>query len=582
MLMNNVPTDVKRCLPLGPVLFVLAWSAYKAVMLAGSMMAPWQGMVELWLLDFSYIAVLLAAAMVAGQARNGWLRSLALLVLTVLTLYYLIDSFVVLALDQHATLGDIERYAVEWGVVSSFFDMRMLLAVIAFLLSFALFFPFTRRVRSLSFGSLALLLLSGIAAASYSPQPLLRYATLDPAAVAQRYLRPVPGQPGQQDRYTGRQIAYYARLGQDPVKVPASKPDIILVIVESLSSINSRRVSGVGDLLGRFDRMTGDGLLFRNFFANHQASEGGIISLLSGVPPIHYPTATQYMFDEFAHQPSALGAYRRQGYYTEFLTNAELSFIGLDRYLEGLGVDRARGRDEVESMRNARRVVQDAPPDDLLYAEALSTLPELAAKRRSFLLVLATTSTHLPYTNPIGGPDRAAAVWDWSLEQLALFYGRLRRSGYFDHGILLITGDHRQMRPLTRPEIARYGDSARARVPLLVIGKGYSQGAVDDRFFQQADLLRDLDRIRDPAAELSPHPIWVERYNRKYGHIGLIDSLGVFDEGGNGRREYHLKVPGNRVVWLDGRPAFARSVETRIQEQRSAHQFHRSQLGVAH
>ncbi|MGD8384983.1 MAG: sulfatase-like hydrolase/transferase, partial [Lysobacterales bacterium] len=430
--------------------------------------------------------------------------------------------------------------------------------------------------------SLALLLLSGIAAASYSPQPLLRYAALDPAAVAQRYLRPAPRQPGQQDKYTARQIAYFASLGQDPVKAPASRPDIVLVIVESLSSINSRKVSGVGDLLGRFDRIADDGLLFRNFFANHQASEGGIISLLSGVPPIHYPTATQYMFDEFARQPSALGAYRQQGYYTEFLTNAELSFIGLNRYLEGLGVDRSRGRDEVESMRKATRVVQDAPPDDLLYAEALSTLRELTAQRRPFLLVLATTSTHLPYTSPVGGPDTAAAVWDWSLEQLALFYGRLRHSGYFDHGILLITGDHRQMLPLTRREVARYGDSARARVPLLVIGKGYPRGAVDDRFFQQADLLRDLDRVRDPGAELSPHPIWVERYNRKYGHIGLIDSLGVFDEGDNGRREYHLKVPGNQVVWLDGRPAFARLVETRIQEQRSAHQFHRGQAGVTH
>jgi len=577
--MKNTPITERGRLPLGPVLFVLALAAYKAVTLAGSMMTPWQGLLELWLLDFSYLALLLAAAICAAQAKNPWLRSLALVALWSLTAYYLVDSFVVLALDQHAGLADIERYAAEWGVVASFFDIHTLLAVALCLLSCALFFPFTRTVRRCSFGLLALCLVTGIAAASYSPGPLLRYAALDPAAVVERYLNAAPDE---RTIYTDRQIAYYAHLQKPPVRVPVSRPDIVLVIVESLSSINSRKVSGVGDLLGHFDEMAGDGLLFRNFFANHQASEGGIISLLSGVPPIHYPTATQYMFDEFARQPSVLGTFRHQGYYTEFLTNAELSFIGLNRYLAGLGLDRSRGRDEVESMRTARRVVQDAPPDDLLYAQALKTLRELTAKRRPFLLVLATTSTHLPYTNPVGGPDTAAAVWDWSLAQLEAFYGQLRTSGYFDHGILLVTGDHRQMRPLSAKETARYGDSARARVPLLVIGRGYRRGGVDERFFQQADLLRDLDAIRDPRAELSPHPIWVERYNRIYGHIELIDSLGVFDEADGGRREYHLKVPGNQVTWLDGRPAFARAVETEIQVQRSSHQLRRARLAGAY
>ncbi len=406
------------------------------------------------------------------------------------------------------------------------------------------------------------------------PQPLARYAMLSPAGLLQEFRSQTTDVS-----YSAQEMNFYAGLKHEAVKVPASRPDIILLLVESLSSINSKKTSGHGDLLKRFDELAEDGLLFTNFYANHQASEGAIIALLSGFPPMHFPTATPYMFDEFALQPSVLNAYQRQGYFTEFLTNSDLSFIGLDHYLAGIGIDRSRGRDEVEAMRDAPRIVQNAPSDDLLYSEALSTVRQLSRNQQPFLLVLATTSTHLPYAHPLGGPDTATAIWDWSLQQLTEFYRHLSLAGYFDHGVLLVTGDHRQMRPLSRLETDRYGDSARARVPLLLIGKDYPRGTIDERFFQQSDLLRMLARISGPDVQLSPQPVWVERYNRKYGQVQRMDKLSIFDQQNQGRREYPLKVLGNHIEWLEEKPVFARGLETLIHTQRSLHQ--RTRNGTA-
>jgi len=379
--------------------------------------------------------------------------------------------------------------------------------------------------------------------------------------------------------YTPEEIAFYSGFGPGPASIPAGKPDIILLVVESLSSVNSKKLSGKPGLLDRFDALADRGVLYSNFFANHQASEGGLISLLGGFPPVHFPTASPYMFDEFAIQDPVLADYREQGYFTDFLTNADLSFIGLDRFLTGLGMDRSRGRDEVDAMRDASRVVQDAPPDTLLYAEALTTIRQLRKNGQPFLLTMATTSTHLPYAHPEGGPDTPAAVWDWSLRQLVRFCTELTRMDFFDHGILLITGDHRQMRPVSDAEILRYGDSARARVPLLVIGKDFPGGRFDDRFFQQSDLLRMLGRIDQPGVPLSPHPLWVERYNRKYGHIELIDDLVVFDEADQGRHAYRLRLSGDRIEWTARKPPFARQFELQIHAQRSTHQQKRQSLG---
>lgn len=561
--------------PLGLVVFVLLLAAYKAIRLTVDMGAGWERSVQLLGADAVYLALVFLLALMQVVARRKWLRTGIWLVLFMLASFYLVDSLSLLALDQHATLFEIGRYAPEWGVVASFFDTQVVTATGLMLIALIVRAkPGPALLRSALILSGAAMLAAGFSLV-YTPSPLQRYAVLDPVQLLEN-----PGRRQPVSDYTPEEIAFYSGFGPGPASIPAGKPDIILLVVESLSSINSEKLAGLPGLLDRFDALADRGVLFRNFFANHQASEGGLISLLGGFPPIHFPTASPYMFDEFAIQDPVLGEYRQQGYFTDFLTNADLSFIGLDRFLNGLGMDRSRGRDEVAAMRSAPRVVQDAPPDTLLYREALASIRQLRQDGRPFLLTMATTSTHLPYTHPEGGPDTAAAVWDWSLRQLVKFYSALTDAGFFEHGILLITGDHRQMRPVSDAEVLRYGDSARARVPLLVIGRDFPGGRVDDRFFQQSDLLRMLGRIDQPGVPLSPHPLWVERYNRKYGHIELIDSLVVFDEEDQGRHAYRLRAPGDRIEWQGGKPPFARELEQRIHAQRSRHQQTRGILGA--
>lgn len=557
--------------PLGLTLFALILAFYKAVSLRTDLGAD---MFTVWSvvgLDMFFLSILFLLALIHSFTSLTWLRLMLGLVLFFLTLIYLVDCFVLLALDVHADLFDIGRYTPEWGVVKSFFDFRVYTAIVLLLISVPVApasTPFIRRA------GLFLIVVS-LSAAGFSvvtvPQPLKHYAMLNPNQLLYSVAT-----SAEVAGYSDAEINFYAGFKRETVEIPDSKPNVILLVVESLSSINSQKTSAGLNLLVDFDKLAEEGVLFTNFFANHQASEGGLIALLGGFPPMHYPGASPYMFDEFAIQDSVVDEYRMRGYRTEFLTNADLKFIGLDRFLSGLGLDQSRGRDEVEAMRLASPVVQDAPSDAYLYREAMSSVERLLPQDTPFLLTIATTSTHLPYTHPEGGPDTPEAVWKWSLRQMVSFYKQLSATGFFENGILLITGDHRQMRPLMRIETERYGASARARVPLLAIGSRYLEGTIDHRFFQQSDLLRKLGKIGKAGDQLSPYPIWVERYNRKYGRIELINNLSVFSEADQGRLEYRMLVPGNRIEWLDEKPSFARLIETRIHTQRSLHQQTRS------
>ncbi|HEY5776381.1 MAG TPA: sulfatase-like hydrolase/transferase [Xanthomonadales bacterium] len=570
-----IPKHRQTDYPLGLILFAVFLAIYKAVSLTLQTGADGYRSLALLGTDTPFLAVLFMFALLQAVSRPKWLRGIFWLMLVIMTIYYLVDSFVLLELAKHPSLFEIGRYLPEWGAVISFFDSVTYFAILSLLVSMFVYIRATPAVRKFALVLLITAVLSALLSNAFAPQSLRTYAMLRP----QSLLESLAPQHVLATAYSNEEIGFYAGQKPETAAIPASKPDIILLIVESLSSINSRKVSGNDGFLDDFDKLAEEGILFRNFFANHQASEGGLIALLGGFPPMHFPTASPYMFDEFAIQQAVVAEYRQQGYFTDFLTNAELSFIGLNHFLDGLGVDRSRGRDEVETLRSAPRVVQDAPSDAYLYREALSEVRQLRSTGQPFLLTIATTSTHLPYTHPEGGRDTPQAVWKWSMQALLAFYAKLSESGFFDHGILLITGDHRQMRLLSDVEILRYGDSARARVPLLAIGRDYPRGRIDDRFFQQSDLLRMLGKIQKEGIPLSPHPIWVERYNRKYGHIELIDSLGVFDEADQGRHEYRVKVSGNRIEWLDGRPGFARQVESQIHGQRSLHQRKRNGQG---
>ena len=559
--------------PLGLALFALILAIYKAIKLTIDMGADTSVTLSIVGLDAFFLSILFLLAMLQAFFRLSWLRIISSLVLLFLTLFYLVDCFVLFALDEHANLFEIGRYTPEWRVVESFFDFKAYLAIFLLLISFWLTPVATTFIRMTGMLLLVATVLAATFSAGRAPQPLKHYAMLSP-----HYLLDSITKAGEVTGYSHAEMEFYAGLKREAADIPVSRPDVILLVIESLSSINSEKTSEALGLLDGFDRLAEEGVLFTNFFANHQASEGGLIALLGGFPPMHFPTASPYMFDEFAVQDSVVDEYRKQGYHAEFLTNADLKFIGLDRFLGGLGLDQSRGRDDVEAMRLAPTVVQDAPSDAYLYREAMSSVKRLQSQEIPFLLTIATTSTHLPYTHPEGGPDTPEAVWEWSLHQLVSFYQQLSATGFFENGILLITGDHRQMRPLTRTETERYGASARARVPLLAIGSRYLEGTIDNRFFQQSDLLRKLEKIEKAGVSLSPHPIWVERYNRKYGRIDLINKLSVFSETDQGRLEYRMLVPGNRIEWLDETPPFARQLEIQIHSQRSLHQQTRSLL----
>src|SRR5437867_11877469 len=110
----------------------------------------------------------------------------------------------------------------------------------------------------------------------------------------------------------------------------------------------------------------------------------------------------------------------------------------------------------------------DAPPDQALYEAAVSRIASSSLKE-PYLLVLATTTSHLPWRSPEGAVHTEESVMRYVDRQIGSLYDALDRSGFLEDGVLIITGDHRQMTPVAAEELRRFGDAAPAMIPMVIV-----------------------------------------------------------------------------------------------------------------
>jgi len=182
-----------------------------------------------------------------------------------------------------------------------------------------------------------------------------------------------------------------------------------------------------------------------------------------------------------------------------------------------------------------------------------------------------TISSHLPYLDPYEKTGTTSdKVWSYVDRQIGDFYERLKRLGFFKNGILIITGDHRKMLPVSQDEYAKYGDRAAARVPLAIVGKQIPQGRIDIRLWSQVDLFAKLRVAVESHLPLSSDVVFTERKSVRHRLESVLARIRVF----TGAGDFVEEVEDTKLSWdKDKRPNNFREIESRIHTQRAALQY---------
>jgi arylsulfatase A-like enzyme len=280
--------------------------------------------------------------------------------------------------------------------------------------------------------------------------------------------------------------------GQRCVPGQGLRSDVILLVVESLSADQSRAWGGVHDWWPELDRLHSRGVAHTAHLANGFTTEDGLVALLTGQPPIPRPDRRE-LFKQFADvQHTVPRMLAQQGYQTAFLTSGDLGFLDKGEWLRGIGFEQLQGHDHPDYAGLPRFHFQ-APPDEALYRRALGWMDSAArGQRKPYFLTLETVSTHQPYTDPRSGERSMEGAFRYADAALGDFVRALEQRRFFEHGLLIITGDHRAMVPVAAPSL-RQGTQAYNHIPLLLIGQG-APPAVVQAAHSQTDLLPTLQR----------------------------------------------------------------------------------------
>ena len=535
-----------------------------------------------------FAAALVLAGLALVLRGNGW-RLLLLIAMAGLMLVSAVDVLVFRSLTHRLLWGDVLKFIRDFSTVGdigaqSLQGWARTIAVVVAVVGVMAWCAAIRHLRAAPrLGAVTLLAavviaLTGALARSHDPEYVnadISFQNLIEVNLAQSIDTP-----------------YSAEFIEKMKAVPPLPPvcadgqqrrlDVVLVMVESLSGYHSRLYGGSVDAVPKLDALAPSGRWFADFHANGFTTDGGMIALLTGLAPI--PVLGRYAsMDAFAgyadraHSVPALLA--QHGYYSAFFTTGDLGFVDKNRWLADIGFDHQEGA-ESDFYAGKSRGIFGAARDSLLFDRFSHWYDNERDQQRPFFATLLTVTTHPPFIDPERGVADEQGVFREVDDAIAALHARLRANGFFNNGVLLVTGDHRAMTPLHASEYQRDGAAAFSRVPMYLFGPDDWQPSRIDGKFQHSDLLPSLDdlvssrschhagqglllRDRPQPAQFALHARGMPR-----------DRIDVHVDGASDA----LILAGDRSHWSGTPPADADAIAAMIHLQRATRRSSKANL----
>lgn len=271
-----------------------------------------------------------------------------------------------------------------------------------------------------------------------------------------------------------------------------SRPNVILLIWESLTAKVVGRLGGVSGVTPSLDSLSHEGILFDSLYASGDRSAQGLVAILSGFPTLPHVQIMNTP-NKAAALPALSDDFGKAGYTTSFYYGGELAFANIKAYLINARFDRIIGEDAfAKSDRNSKWGAHD----HVVLGRLLADVPRLP---RPFFTTIFTLSSHEPFEIPtpprFPGSDveseflSAHAYTDQSVGE---FIRAAEREPWWDSTLVVIVGDHGHPLPRVHPGDGEQA-SARYHIPMLWLGGALAvHDTVIHRIGSQTDIAPTL------------------------------------------------------------------------------------------
>ena len=296
---------------------------------------------------------------------------------------------------------------------------------------------------------------------------------------------------------------------------PQGRPNIVIILMESFASYVG--VLGAQPSLSpNFDRLSDEGVLFTNFYANCIGSGRGIISTVSSFP---FPPVVDDLSKIKA--PSVADYLKPYGYGTYFFNltgdveniTSFLRHNGFDNTYDKFALAKANDgpvpRFDMELFDNADKVLRRA------NGPFIAMIFTASNHNSSYVPPAISTGTELNQKNS------SFMYADWALGQ---YLKKARASGYYKNTVFVLVADHA---PRFLP-----GNEFRAErfhIPLLFLSPLLQNPHRDGRFASQMDLPMTLLRLAGTPLKMRDTSFFgTSVFERKRAPFAYFNNEGMF------------------------------------------------------
>lgn len=311
-----------------------------------------------------------------------------------------------------------------------------------------------------------------------------------------------------------------------PELLTTKNPNIILILMESFSANAIEVLGGEAGVTPNINRLSKEGILFSNMYANSFRTDRGIVAVLNGylaqptTSIMKYPAKSQTL-------PSIAKSLQKKGYTSDMLYGGDINFTNMQSYFFSSGYSKVTA-DRDFPLKS--RLSKWGANDDITFAHLYQSMTD-NSRKEPFFSTFLTLSSHEPFEVPynrLKDPYLNSVAFTDSC--LGDFIDKLKKLPLWNNTLVVLVSDH----GFRYPASVKEHDPKRYHIPMLWLGGAIKEPRVIANYGNQTDLAATLLYQLDlPHKEFTFSNNMVDSLQPAYAFysynngFGFIDTTGV-------------------------------------------------------
>jgi phosphoglycerol transferase MdoB-like AlkP superfamily enzyme len=284
--------------------------------------------------------------------------------------------------------------------------------------------------------------------------------------------------------YAREFTSLYAYHEPAPRMFNTSRPNVVLIILESFTAKLIEPLGGSPGVTPNFNRMCSEGIFFSNIYSTDSRTDKGLATVLSGYPVLEAIPILKYA-DKTQHLPFLSKDLGALGYKTAYHYGGDIDFANMRSYVINGDFNRMVSESDFPA---AEATGKWGIPDHLSFRRFMN---DIRSDSGRWLHVMLTISNHEPFEIPMkpkfGSEDLTSRFHSsaWYADScLGDFIRQYKESGLWDNSVIIMVADHG-----TRiPDYSEVFEPRKFHIPLLMVGGAIARDTVVAKFGSQADI----------------------------------------------------------------------------------------------